>query len=69
MPVSGFEIRVKGLAGPTTRAAFPDLDLRSEGANTVLRVRVADQAALYGVLVRIQNLGMELLEIRPVEGE
>jgi len=69
MAVIGYEIRVKGLAGPMTRAAFPDLDLRSEGANTVLRVQIADQAALHGALVRIQNLGMELLEVRPVEGD
>ncbi len=45
------------------RAAFPALDAQAHGADTVLTGVLADQAALYGVLARIEALGLELLEI------
>ena len=45
------------------RAAFPALDAEAHGADTVLSGVLADQAALYGVLARIEALGIELLEI------
>ena len=45
------------------RAAFPALDAQAHGADTVLTGVLTDQAALYGVLARIEALGLELLEI------
>jgi hypothetical protein len=52
------------------RAAFPALDAQAHGADTVLTGILADQAALYGVLARIEALGLELLEIhRPPDGD
>ena len=45
------------------RAAFPALDAKAHGADTVLTGVLTDQAALYGVLARIEALGLELLEI------
>jgi hypothetical protein len=59
-----YQIRVRGELGRTIQAAFPGLNARAEGADTVLAGPLPDQAALYGVLTRIEALGLELLEVR-----
>ena len=59
-----YQIRVRGRLGRTMRAAFAGLDARADGADTVLAGVLADQAALHGVLARIEALGLELLEVR-----
>ena len=59
-----YEIRVRGLLGDALRGAFPGLRVRVDGTDTVLNGPVVDQAALYGVLDRIEALGLELLELR-----
>ena len=59
-----YQIRVRGRLGRTMRAAFPALRAATQGEDTVLTGTLADQAALYGVLVQIEALGLELLEVR-----
>jgi hypothetical protein len=59
-----YEIHVRGHLGEIMRHAFPELEARWKGPDTVLRGRLADQAALYGVLAQIEALGLELLEVR-----
>jgi hypothetical protein len=44
-------------------SAFPTMDARQQGADTVLTGRL-DHSALYGVLSDIESLGLELLEVR-----
>ena len=39
-----------------------------EGGETVLTGRLADEAALYGVLMRIRALGLPLVELKRVQG-
>ena len=62
-PPASYQIRVRGHLGPTTLRAFPALRAETRGRDTLLRGPVADQAALYGVLARIEELGLELLEV------
>jgi hypothetical protein len=59
-----YQIRVRGRLGKTMRAAFPALDAQTQGDDTLLTGALADQAALHGVLARIEALGLELLELR-----
>jgi hypothetical protein len=59
-----YQIRVGGRLGRTMRAAFPDLHAQVEGEDTLLTGALPDQAALHGVLTRIEALGLELLEVR-----
>jgi hypothetical protein len=59
-----YQISVRGRLGRTMRAAFPALDARVHGEDTLLTGPLADQAALYGVLTQIEALGLELLEVR-----
>jgi hypothetical protein len=59
-----YEIRVRGLLGPTLLEAFPTLAARSAEADTLLEGALPDQSALYGVLRQLETLGLELVEVR-----
>jgi hypothetical protein len=59
-----YEVCVSGHLGGTIRAAFPALQVRTRGEQTVLAGVFVDQAALYGVLADIEALGLELIEVR-----
>ena len=59
-----YEIRVRGHLGETMCLAFPALRAETCGADTVLTGALPDNAALYGVLAVIAELGLELLEVR-----
>ncbi|MFE6157913.1 hypothetical protein ACFQ7F_03205 [Streptomyces sp. NPDC056486] len=63
-----FEIRVRGRIGEAFRSAFGELTVVLRPAETVLVGAGLDQAALYGILDRIQALGLELLEVRRLPG-
>ena len=63
-PPHRYRIRVRGRLGPTIRSAFPALQARASGGDTVLTGPLCDRAALYGVLAEIEALGLELLEVR-----
>ncbi|HEX5970190.1 MAG TPA: hypothetical protein VFY88_17060 [Intrasporangium sp.] len=54
-----------GLIGPAAREAFGDLTIRVESTATVLAGSL-DQAALHGLIERIQALGLELIDIKRV---
>jgi hypothetical protein len=58
------EISIRGLLGPTLLEAFPTLETHRRGDETVLRGPELDQSALFGVLHRIEELGLELVEVR-----
>ena len=62
-----YQISVRGRLGRTMRAAFPALDADAQGEDTLLAGALADQAALFGVLARIEALGLELVEVRRCE--
>jgi hypothetical protein len=59
-----YVITVRGAAGPWVRGAFDDTEVSVVGDTTVLRRPGADQAALHGLLRRIEDLGLELLDVR-----
>lgn len=66
MAPARYEIRIKGKVGEPVLESFGELDASIKPAETVLRGEIADQAALHGLLDRIQSLGLELIEIRQV---
>ena len=63
-PPHHYRIRVRGHLGQTIRSAFPALQARASGGDTVLTGPLPDRAALHGVLAEIEALGLELLEVR-----
>jgi hypothetical protein len=58
------EIRVRGHLGSATLRAFPALAARTQGGDTFLSGCLQDQAAVYGVIAKLEGLGLELLELR-----
>lgn len=64
--LSGYEIRIRGRITRSSQAAFDDLTITVSPVETVLRGAAIDQAALYGILDRIQALGLELVEVRRI---
>jgi hypothetical protein len=62
-----YQIRVKGHFSPQLAAWFDDLTVTNtpEG-EAVLSAYIIDQAALYGVLLKIHHLGMTLLSVNRI---
>lgn len=61
-------IRVNGHLGATLLSAFPALASQQRGPETLL-TGVLDQAGLYGVLAEVEALGLQLLEVRQLNGQ
>jgi hypothetical protein len=64
-----YEFHVRGELGARILAAFGDLQAGKRQGYTVLSGPVPDQAALFGVLDRIESLGIELIEVKRVRPE
>jgi hypothetical protein len=58
-----YEFRIRGLLGDTLLGAFQGLHAEMQGGETVLAGALPDQSALHGVLARIEQLGLELLDV------
>jgi hypothetical protein len=63
MPTTHYEITVRGRLSVALADGFDGLTATPAGPNTVLRGELADKAALYGVLDRVESLGLELLDV------
>ena len=61
---SDYVVTVKGVFGPAVRARFADVEVSALDEVTELREPDADQASLFGLLRRIEDLGLEVLEVR-----
>jgi hypothetical protein len=68
-PGSGqYEIRLNGHLGTRWAAWFDGLSISpgSDGTTTI-HGQVADQAALYGLLQKVRDLGLPLISVTPAE--
>lgn len=68
MPEATYEIRIKGRVSQALLDSFAGLESDLEPVETVLHGPIRDQAELHGVIDRIQALGLELIEVRRVNG-
>lgn len=59
-----YQIRVKGQLGRRWEHWFDGLQLSIEQETTLLEGELSDQAALYGVLLKIRDLGLPLLSVQ-----
>jgi hypothetical protein len=64
---SRYEIRVKGILDRRWAAWFEDLQVSSDGEETVISGPVADQAALHGLLTKVRDLGLFLISVRHLD--
>jgi hypothetical protein len=62
-PARDYTILIQGELGRPHSAAFDDLHVLISGGHTQLSGRLPDQAAVYGVLRRLQDFGLEIIDI------
>jgi hypothetical protein len=61
-----YHIRIKGHLGEEWMDWFDGMTItRTDDGDTILSGEVVDQAALYGILKKVRDLGMPLLAVIP----
>jgi len=61
-----YELSFKGAASDALAGAFEGCDVTTDRGVTIVRSGVPDQAALQGLIARINALGLELLDVHLV---
>ncbi len=65
-----YAIVVRGEAiGPAFRSEFDDFVVSVGAGQTILRADLPDQPAIYAALARVQDFGLELVEVRRLAPE
>jgi hypothetical protein len=68
-----YELRISGRLGEATKTWFEDMsvtvDESTTPVQTIIQGPMRDQAALYGVIGRIRDLGITLLSVNRIEEE
>ena len=62
-----YRIRLKECLDHTWSDWFEEMAVSSEGGKTILTGRVADQAALHGLLILIRDLNLTLLSVERLQ--
>ena len=62
-----YEIRVAGHLSANWEARFEGMSMRREPEGETVLSGMLDQAALHGVLVRIRDLGLNLISVNRVD--
>lgn len=68
MPSSYYEIRVAGVLPPEALLDFDRLSASVEPVETVVHGPLPDQAALQGLLARLETFCVQVLEVRRMHG-
>jgi hypothetical protein len=66
VPARTYEITFAGEAGTALRAEFDDCEVSVGPGTTTLHLELADQGALHGVIQRIADCGLELIDVSVV---
>ena len=61
-----YQICVQGRLTGRLAAALEGMTLHAGAVNTVFTGEVKDQSQLYGLLNRLQDLGLELISVQPL---
>lgn len=64
-----YEIRVVGTLPPEALLDFERLSASVHQVETVVHGPLQDQAALHGLLARLQALGVQILEVRRLQDD
>jgi hypothetical protein len=62
-----YQIRIRGVASDLVRAAFDDVEVSHGSGQTVLRTGPVDSATLYGLISRIESLGLVLMGVEAID--
>ena len=66
MKPTAYQICVQGRSTGRLAAALEGMTLHAGGVDTVFTGQVKDQSQLYGLLNRLQDLGLELISVQPL---
>ena len=69
MTSAQYEIRVTGTLPPEILLDFERLTSSVEPVGTVVHGELPDQAALYGLLARLETFGVQVLEVRRLHAD
>lgn len=64
---SRYRVVVRGTLGEHLASCFESFELEAGGGETALTGTLADQAQLHGLLDRLQDLGIDLVSVNPVD--
>ena len=64
--MQNYRIVVSGRLCGTLAEMFDGLQVRCSGPDTELRGAISDQAQLFGHLLRLRDLGVNLISVNPV---
>jgi hypothetical protein len=67
VPSSYYEIRVAGVLPPEALLDFERLTASVEPVETVVHGPLQDQAALNGLLARLETFGIQVIEVRRLQ--
>jgi len=67
VPSSYYEIRVAGVLPPEALLDFERLTASVEPVETVVHGPLQDQAALNGLLARLETIGIQVIEVRRLQ--
>ncbi len=68
MEIQGYAVRVQGQISESMKAWWEGVRIEApDGMNSVLYLPSPDQASLFGVLLRIRDLGIRLISVTPIE--
>ena len=68
MGAANYEIRIKGRVSDSLLSAFEGLAVTTEPVETVVYGPLADQDAIHRLLLKLESLGLEVVEFRRLPG-
>jgi hypothetical protein len=66
---ANYEIRIKGRVSDSLLSAFEGLAVTTEPVETVVYGPLANQEAVHRLLIKLESLGLEVVEFRRLPGE
>lgn len=68
MEAVDYEIRIKGRVTDSQLLAFEGMTVTVEPVETIVYGPLADQEAVHALMVKLQTLGLEIVELRRLPG-
>jgi hypothetical protein len=66
---ANYEIRIKGRVSDSLLSAFEGLAVTTEPVETIVYGPLADQEAVHRLLIKLESLGLEVVEFRRLPGQ
>lgn len=68
MTPATYRIVVRGRLGERFASVFDGMAMEPQNGDTLIVGTIADQAQLHGVLARLRDFGLELVQLEQVDG-